>query len=79
MPFQMLTVSESLETIPASLHITGSFTLHNHPTGDPTPSREDLSITKCLCEAGEIIGCKILDHIICGDQTFTSFVSQGLM
>jgi DNA repair protein RadC len=53
--------------------------VHNHPTGDPTPSREDLSITKRLCEAGEIIGCKILDHIICGDQTFTSFVSQGLM
>jgi DNA repair protein RadC len=51
---------------------------HNHPTGDPTPSREDLSITRRLKEAGEICGIPILDHIIIGD-TFTSFVSQGLM
>ena len=53
--------------------------VHNHPTGDPTPSREDLSITKRLREAGEIVGIKVLDHIIVGDETFTSFVSQGLM
>ena len=52
--------------------------VHNHPTGDPTPSREDLAITKRLCEAGEILGIKVLDHIIIG-ETFTSFVSQGLM
>ncbi len=53
--------------------------IHNHPTGDPTPSREDLAITKRLREAGEILGIKILDHIIIGDEQFTSFVSQGLM
>jgi DNA repair protein RadC len=53
--------------------------LHNHPTGDPTASREDLSICKRLREAGEILGVKVLDFIICGDETFTSFVSQGLM
>ena len=52
--------------------------VHQHPTGDPTPSREDLQITKRLCEAGEILGVKVLDHIIIG-ETFTSFVSQGLM
>jgi DNA repair protein RadC len=53
--------------------------LHNHPTGDPTASREDISICKRLREAGEILGVKVLDFIICGDETFTSFVSQGLM
>jgi len=52
--------------------------VHNHPTGDPTPSTEDLSITRRLREAGEILGVKVLDHIIIG-ETFTSFVSQGLM
>ena len=52
--------------------------LHNHPTGDPTPSREDMAITRRLSEGGEILGIKILDHIIIG-ETFTSFVSQGLM
>jgi len=53
--------------------------VHNHPTGDPTPSREDLAITRRLREAGEIMGIKVLDHIIVGDEQFVSFVSQGLM
>ena len=53
--------------------------VHNHPTGDPTPSREDLAITRRLREAGEIMGIKVLDHIIIGDEQFTSFTSQGLM
>jgi DNA repair protein RadC len=53
--------------------------VHNHPTGAPTPSREDLAITRRLRDAGEIMGIKVLDHIIIGDGQFTSFVSQGLM
>ena len=53
--------------------------VHNHPTGDPTPSREDLEITRRLREAGELMGIKVLDHIIIGDGIFLSFVSQGLM
>ncbi|KAF0221149.1 MAG: DNA repair protein [Geobacteraceae bacterium] len=52
--------------------------LHNHPTGDPTPSREDIEITKRLREAGELIGVKVLDHIIIGDS-YLSFVSRGLL
>lgn len=52
--------------------------IHNHPSGDPTPSSDDLKITKRLQEAGEIIGVKVLDHIIIGDS-FLSFVSQGLL
>jgi len=42
--------------------------IHNHPCGDPTPSQEDLSMTKRLIEAGNILGIKILDHIIIGDE-----------
>jgi DNA repair protein RadC len=53
--------------------------VHNHPTGDPTPSREDIDITRRLREAGELMGVKVLDHIIIGDGAFLSFVSQGLM
>ena len=78
-PFQMLTVSELPEAIPALLHITGSFTLHNHPTGDPTPSQEDIAITRRLKESGEILGIRVLDHIIVGDNEFLSFVERGLL
>lgn len=52
--------------------------LHNHPTGDPTPSREDIEITRRLKETGEIIGVRLLDHIIIGD-TYVSFVNRGLL
>jgi len=52
--------------------------VHNHPTGDPTPSSEDISITRRLKEAGEIIGIRILDHIIVGED-YLSFVERGLI
>ncbi len=52
--------------------------VHNHPTGDPTPSSEDIAITRRLKEAGEIIGVKLLDHIIIGDG-YLSFTGQGLL
>lgn len=52
---------------------------HNHPSGDPTPSQQDIEITKRLDEAGEILGINILDHIICGSETFTSFKAKGLL
>jgi len=53
--------------------------LHNHPTGDPTPSPEDLEVTRRLCEAGELMGIKVLDHIIIGDGAFYSFSERGVM
>ncbi|ABO51059.1 DNA replication and repair protein RadC [Desulforamulus reducens MI-1] len=53
--------------------------VHNHPSGDPTPSREDIVLTKRLIEAGEIIGIDVLDHIIIGDNKFTSLKSKGLI
>lgn len=57
----------------------GMILIHNHPTGDPTPSREDINITERLTKAGEMMGVKVLDHVIIGDGTFTSFVSEGLL
>ena len=52
---------------------------HNHPSGDPTPSPEDLQITKRLAEAGKLIGIEVLDHIIIGDRNYYSFKEQGLL
>lgn len=53
--------------------------VHNHPTGDPTPSSEDIAITRRLKEAGDIMGIKLLDHIIVGDGEYLSFVERGLL
>jgi DNA repair protein RadC len=53
--------------------------VHNHPTGDPAPSTEDITITRRLREAGDIMGIKVLDHIIVGDGKYISFVEQGLI
>ena len=52
--------------------------IHNHPSGDPTPSREDLEVTKRLEEAGKIIGIDVLDHLIIGDNKFVSLKAKGL-
>ncbi|ANA41820.1 DNA repair protein RadC (plasmid) [Geobacter anodireducens] len=51
--------------------------LHNHPSGDPTPSNEDYAITTRLKEGGELLGIRILDHIVIGDGCYTSFVETG--
>lgn len=53
--------------------------VHNHPSGDPTPSREDVAITKRLIEGGKILGIDILDHIVIGNQRFVSIKEQGLI
>lgn len=52
---------------------------HNHPSGDPTPSSEDVEITKKLVNAGKILGIEVLDHIIIGRETFFSFKGEGLV
>lgn len=51
--------------------------MHNHPSGDPTPSSEDINITKRLISAGQIVGIEILDHVIIGDGRFYSFKENG--
>lgn len=50
---------------------------HNHPSGDPTPSREDIEVTKRLSECGKMLGIEMLDHIIIGDQKFVSLKEKG--
>lgn len=52
---------------------------HNHPSGDTTPSREDIEVTKRLVDAGAIMGIDVLDHIIIGDQKFLSLKDKGYM
>jgi DNA repair protein RadC len=51
--------------------------LHNHPSGDPTPSLEDIEVTKRLNEAGKVLGVELLDHVIIGDHKFISLKEQG--
>lgn len=51
--------------------------LHNHPSGDPSPSREDLEVTKRLVESGKILGIELLDHIIIGENKFVSLKEKG--
>jgi len=53
--------------------------VHNHPSGDPTPSAEDLTITERLRQVGEVMGVKILDHLIIGAGCYASFVERGLL
>jgi len=52
---------------------------HNHPSGDPEPSEEDLKITRRLVESGKILGIEVLDHIIIGKDTFVSLKTKGLL
>jgi len=52
--------------------------VHNHPSGDPTPSREDIELTGRLRQAGELMGVRVLDHIIIGQGRYVSFADQGL-
>ncbi len=53
--------------------------MHNHPSGDPTPSREDQLTTRRIKEAGALIGIDLLDHIIIGNNCFISFRKEGLL
>ncbi|MDK2821002.1 MAG: repair protein RadC [Clostridia bacterium] len=52
---------------------------HNHPSGDPTPSKEDIEVTKRLSEAGKILGINVLDHLIIGDGRFVSLKERNLI
>lgn len=52
--------------------------LHNHPSGDPAPSAEDIRVTKSVSQAGNLIGITLMDHIIIGDNRYISLKEQGL-
>ena len=51
--------------------------VHNHPSGDPAPSQEDINITRRLVEVGRLVGIEVLDHLIIGDGIFTSLKDKG--
>ncbi|MGI8507896.1 MAG: RadC family protein [Gemmatimonadaceae bacterium] len=53
--------------------------IHNHPSGDPTPSPEDRAVTTQLVSAGKLLGIEVLDHIVVGRGRFTSFAESGLL
>ncbi len=60
-------------------HAVGIILLHNHPSGDPTPSTSDILLTKRIKEAGSLLGIELLDHIIIGNNCYMSFVEQKLI
>ena len=53
--------------------------IHNHPSGDPTPSESDMLLTARVKEAGDVIGIALLDHIIIGDKSYLSFKEQQII
>ena len=65
-------ISRALQAFASSL-----ICVHNHPSGDPCPSKEDRDFTRELCQAGKVMDIKILDHIIIGDNSYYSFADKG--
>jgi DNA repair protein RadC len=57
---------------------TNLIVIHNHPSGDPTPSPDDIAITRAILQAGELLDVKLLDHIIVGSGRFVSLKERGL-
>jgi DNA repair protein RadC len=67
------------EVLRAAISISASAVIcvHNHPSGDPSPSREDVEVTEILFQASDTVGIDLLDHIIIGDQKYTSMKERG--
>ena len=57
----------------------GILLVHNHPSGNPTPSLRDREVTRQLCEAGTILGIPVRDHVIIGNDSYSSFLDLGLL
>lgn len=53
--------------------------VHNHPSGDPTPSKEDLNVSNELKKLGELLGIPFVDSIILGDWVYKSFAEEGIL
>ncbi|HWQ76084.1 MAG TPA: DNA repair protein RadC [Syntrophomonas sp.] len=69
------------EVFKAALKVSASSIIvaHNHPSGDPTPSQEDLEITRRLAEAGKIMGIELMDHLVIGHKSFCSLKEKGVI
>lgn len=61
------------------VNATAMIVAHNHPSGDPTPSPEDVQVTRRIAEAASVFDIKLLDHIVIGNQRFVSLKERGLM
>ena len=57
----------------------GIIFVHNHPSGDPTPSKQDIEITKRLVEVGKIVGIEVIDHVIITKKSYYSFQAEGML
>ena len=65
---------------PALLHHAAAIlAVHNHPSGDPSPSREDRELTRTLWDTGKVMGIPLVDHLIIGDGVYYSFKEHGLL
>lgn len=53
--------------------------VHNHPSGDPEPSREDIAMTERLIECGKLMEISVLDHMVVGDESYKSFAESGIL
>jgi DNA repair protein RadC len=65
----------------SALHLCAAAVIfvHNHPSGEPAPSQEDIEITRRLKETGDMLGIRVLDHVVLGDGRFFSFSERGLL
>jgi DNA repair protein RadC len=65
----------------SALHFcaAGVVFVHNHPSGDPEPSAEDIDLTKRLKEVGDVMGIRVLDHVVLGDEKYFSFNDRGMV
>lgn len=57
----------------------GVIFVHNHPSGEPTPSPDDIALTEKLCSVGKILGVRLVDHVIIGEPEYFSFLDAGLL
>jgi DNA repair protein RadC len=65
----------------AALHLCAAAVVfvHNHPSGDPAPSPEDIDITRRLKETADVLGIRVLDHVVLGQEQFFSFSDRGML
>ena len=61
------------------LHASSVILVHNHPSGDPAPSRQDIAVTRDIVEAGKRLGIQVHDHVIIGAQGHSSMRAMGLL
>jgi DNA repair protein RadC len=60
------------------VNAAGIIVVHNHPSGDPAPSPEDVAVTRALVEAGRLLDIDVLDHLVIGQHRFVSLKERGL-